>query len=143
MISKINDIISLVNKCTDVKSSKEWVNLGKLQKQEVDKIYKQTGLDLTGYSRVLTLSEVKHILKHHGVKSDDKRPIGLEDFLIIPFIMANPDKIVMSSKLSGTNKLEVIKYYKVIGQEYVIVEEVRTGRRKMAIISFYKKKKPK
>jgi hypothetical protein len=55
--------------------------------------------------------------------------------LLIPFIIENYDFI-------GKGKEDnTIVYKKIINQEYYYVEEIRTGRKKLALKTLYKHKK--
>jgi len=100
---------------------------------------KKSGLDLTGYSHVITADEIRHVINRHGRQSNDSNPIDFEDFLLIPFIIAKPDKVEISNVKSKKHALPVIHYEKQIGDRFVVLEEVRSGRKKLAILSFYKK----
>jgi hypothetical protein len=140
MISKLNKLSELLSVAKTVKSSNKWVDCGKITSSQAKKILESTGIDVSGYSRVIELTNVRHILNNHGTRSKDPYPVDSEELLLVPFILANPDKIIKSKSNSKSNSLEIITSIKAIGDKYLYVEEVRTGRKKLALKTFYKKR---
>ena len=55
------------------------------------------GIDLTGYKHVIKTSGVQHSEKRHGSKSNDRTPLTLEDYLLVPYIIKNRDKLSIST----------------------------------------------
>jgi len=108
---------------------------------------REKGIDLTGYKHIIETSTVQHAENRHGKKSNDRNPLSVEDFLLIPYIIKFRDKVIISDKLTKQRKLKTIIYRKTIGDEYVYVEEIRDGKNKsLAFHTFYKraiKKSPK
>ena len=106
-------------------------------------ILQKTGLDVTGFTRVLDNYGVRHTIKQHGnARQESKRgqiAVTLEDFGKILAITSQPDDVFADDK----NKIgrDVIVYVKVIdGVGYRHVEEVRGKRRLVATDSLRKKK---
>ncbi len=99
-------------------------------------------MDLTGYRHTIDTFAVRHTLKIHGdARREMKRgqiAVSPEDFECIPDILAAPDSV------TGTGKsrigAETITYRKTIGDMTVFyVEEVRTGRRELAMKTMFKR----
>ena len=50
---------------------------------ELLKIAAQHGIDLKGYKHVIETSGVRHSEKRHGIQSNDRLPLSIEDYLLI------------------------------------------------------------
>jgi hypothetical protein len=89
------------------------------------------------YSFQIDIYAIKHILKEHGneSKEDTRGQIAVndEDILLMLDVLQFPDLILNS----GKNKLgkETITFIKQIDNRYVIIQEVRTGRKTVALNS--------
>ena len=99
---------------------------------DVELIKREFGMDLTGGKRVLVADEVRKILRDHGA---DPLPVTYQDFEALPHLMAARQRVLTSSRPG--------KHPRIIslipqGNTTVIVEEVRTGRNKLAVMSLYK-----
>lgn len=109
--------------------------------EELMDIAKKAGVDLTGYKHVIETSGTNHSQNRHGEKSNDRMPLLLEDYLLIPYIIKNRDAVIISPSLTRIHKNMVIIYEKKIGNQYVYVEEIRKGRNKsLAFLSLRKRK---
>ena len=89
------------------------------------------------YSFQIDIYAIKHILKEHANESkEDSRgqvAVNDEDILLVLDVLQFPDLILNS----GKNKLgkETITFIKQIDNRYVIIQEVRTGRKTVALNS--------
>lgn len=106
-------------------------------------ILAKTGLDVTGYSRILDNYGVRHTMKQHGDPGKEAKrgqiAVTLSDFSKIPLITSQPDNIFAD----GKNKIgrDVIVFVKVIdGVGYRHVEELR-GKNKLVATDSLRKKK--
>jgi len=99
-------------------------------------------IDLKGYKHVIETSGIQHSEKRHGNKSEDRTPLSLEDYLLIPFIIRNRDEVTISPSKTGTNKQNVLLYKKKIGLQYVYVEEIRDGKNKSLAFKSFRKRQP-
>ena len=113
-----------------------------IENQEADSLLNLTDLDLTGYSHILDNFAVIHTFKKHGDMLSEalRGQIAIEkaDFTNIPLIIINPDEILIGEKNNKGNIL--IKYTKAIeGVRYFYVAEIRTGRKEIALQTFYKR----
>ena len=89
-------------------------------------------------------------LKHHTITSDEIRhaynkhskdycALEWSDFGLIPLIVSSPDNIkYLGTAKQNNNKL--IVFEKQIENIYYVVEEVRKGREKLVLKTFYKNK---
>lgn len=103
---------------------------------------RKEGIDLTGYKHVIEISGSNHTENRHGKKSNDRSPLSIEDYLLIPYIIKYRDEVKVSNKRTKKHKLKtfVYTYRKAIGNLYVYVEEIRIGRNKsLAFHTLYKR----
>jgi len=124
-------ILKLIEFSEIVKEGNNYfVDIDLLTNKEIKEIKKITGKDLTGYKRTLDISGIKHSIKKHP-------NLSYSDFLLIPIIVKNYDFI------GKGKKDDIIVYKKEIGNEYFYIEQIRKGRKKLVIKTFYKRKKRK
>jgi len=110
--------------------------------EELMKLAAKHGIDLTGYKHVIETSGVQHSEKRHGLKSNDRTPLTLEDYLLVPYIIKNRDTIEISPATTAFRNNTVFIYKKRIGYHYVYVEEVRDGKHKSLAFKSLRKRKP-
>jgi len=145
MNSQISNITELVIYALERKAGVPQTNI--LLKLEhvsdtiIRKIKDETGIELMEYRFVMTSSSINHSLNNHAnPKIEAKRnppqiAIHEDDFLLIPQIFSNPDKIVKAEKVGDTQR---IKFYKSIeNKRYVAVAEIRTGRQSICLVTLY------
>ncbi|MCL2028180.1 MAG: hypothetical protein FWG79_06805 [Bacteroidales bacterium] len=123
------DILALVKKARTNRTSKDHVSIGKITKFQADIFQKRFGLDIRGYERIITAEGVRHALNRHANLSET-------DFLMILFIVENPDIVGLGKKA------DTIVYRKDFEKFYFYVECVQRGRKRLAIQTLYKMKKP-
>ena len=101
-------------------------------------------LFLTGYKHVIETSGVQHAEKRHGTKSNDRTPLTLEDYLLIPYIIKNRDNVTISTSKTRQRESTVLVYEKQIELTLYYVEEIRIGKKSLAFQTLYKRstKKP-
>jgi hypothetical protein len=97
------------------------------------------GIDLKGFKHVIETSGVQHAEKRHGFQSNDREPLSIEDFLLIPFIIRNRDRVNISTTTTKQHEANVLVYEKQIGLDYYYVEEIRTGKKSLAFHTLYKR----
>lgn len=120
------DILKLIEYALENKAKNNKFVDFSITTNEVKELKKITGLDYSDYVHSLDISGIIHALKHNNIKSSD--------FLLIPFIVKNYDLIGEGVKEN------TIVYKKLLGKEYFYIEEVRKGRKKLTIKTFYKRK---
>ena len=119
-------ILQLVRKADET----EWKNdssviLGKPSPKEAMVLNALLGCDVSGFQRMIDISAIKHSRKKHPNMTET-------DFCLIPMIIATADEISLG-KYPDT-----IVYRKVLDKEYYYVECTRTGRKRLAMKTFYK-----
>ena len=97
----------------------------------------QSGINLNNYKFSVDVYAIKHIIKNHG-HSEIEMPKGQiaitdKDFELIIDNLENPDLVFYD----GKNKLgkDVFQFQKMIGDKYVVIKEVRTGKKQLALNS--------
>ncbi|MDR2390739.1 MAG: hypothetical protein LBE84_03540, partial [Planctomycetota bacterium] len=118
-----------------------FADIGSVTAETAKRVKEKTGIDITGYTFVIDSSGIKHALDKHGVGKEtegDQQPITRDDFILIPEVLAHPEQIESAGKNDMGNDL--IRFSKNFNGMLYVVEERRTGRRKLALQTIYKKK---
>ena len=79
----------------------EKYDLGEVSEEHAKVITKETGVNVTGFRRIIENFGLFHAIKKHGSKNEYKRgqiPITLKDFEKIPDITNHPDTIEAKGK---------------------------------------------
>lgn len=119
-------ILQLVRKADETEwKNDSWVILGKPSPKEAMVLNALLGCDVSGFQRMIDISAIKHSRKKHPNMTET-------DFCLIPMIIATADEITLG-KYPDT-----IVYRKVLDKEYYYVECTRTGRKRLAMKTFYK-----
>ena len=101
--------------------------------------------NLNGLKRIMDTNAIRHTIKEHGnFKTETLRgqlPVNTDDFLLVPYILTNPDK----TEYMGKNSLkhDVFRYTKNIDVTYFVAESVRFSKKKgnkMVFQTMYKRK---
>ena len=107
--------------------------------EELMKLAAKHGIDLTGYKHVIETSGVQHSEKRHGLKSNDRTPLTLEDYLLVPYIIKTRDKLSISTTRTRQRESLVLVYEKQIDSVFYYVEEIRSGKKSLAFQTLYKR----
>ena len=99
------------------------------------------GINLNGFKHVIETSGIQHAEKRHGSQSNDRVPLSLEDYLLVPFIIKNRDKVEISTQKEQSHHNSILVYTKQIGDTYYYVEEIRKQNKSLAFKSLRKRKK--
>lgn len=99
------------------------------------------GVDIDeGYVHSIDDSSVTHTKSHHGSDKEYQRgqiPWTDEDFLKIPDVVSDPDKVEFGGR-TRYNQQPALKVYKKLDDGTVVVlEEVRKGRKKLMLQTAY------
>lgn len=130
----------------------DWVDISEISTEAVKDIKQKFNIDLSNYKFLVDTNAINHSWNNHGPKSGDTTPINKTDFLLIPTILSNYDSVALGG-FDRKHKLQIIIFSKRIVNEELTIEfsvanEIRTGRKKLALQTFYrrnrraKKKKP-
>ena len=130
-----SELVELINQKCDYRFAEVDEELMFLAKKE--------GIDLTGYKHVIETSGTCHSQNRHGESSEDRMPLSVEDYFLIPYIIKNRDSVIISPSLTRIHKNRVFIYEKKIGNQYVYVEEIRRGRNKSLAFQSLRKRKEK
>lgn len=112
----------------------ERITVGKANPQTVEILKKAIDTDVSKYVHQVDNYALKHILKRH---SDDPFPITSEDFRLIPDILSTPDTVRYAGKTRKGK--DAVVYTKQFNGVTYYIEEVRTGRKALALKTMYKK----
>ncbi len=144
----ISDIFAKVEKIIDSVSDKKNQHIEVLRKvsdEEADFLLKKTGLNLKGYSHSIDNYSILHILKKHGSKKELQRgqiPVTIEDIRKFPTIVSDYDDVEYVGK-SNIGR-DTIRFEKSIGGNNVLVfEEMRVGKKLLALSTMYIQKRKK
>lgn len=136
----VGNIGEFAGQAMRVSDRKVGISLGMVE--NADRIKHDTGFDLSGYERILDNYGVRHTIKQHGnAKAEESRgqiAVTLDDFVLIPLIVSDPDNVFAD----GKNKIgrDVIVFTKIIdGIGYRHVEEIRPKGKLVATDSLRKK----
>ncbi len=144
----ISDISAKVEKIIDSVSDKKNRHIEVLRKvsdAEADFLLEKTGLDLKGYSHSIDNYSILHILKKHGSKKELQRgqiPVTVEDIRNFPIIVSDYDDVEYVGK-SNIGR-DTIRFEKSIdGNNVLVFEEMRVGKKLLALSTMYIQKKKK
>ena len=73
------------------------------------KLAAKHGVDLTGFKHVIETSGVQHAEKRHGKSSNDRQPLSIEDYLLVPYIIKSRDNLTISSQKDNSHKNTVLE----------------------------------
>jgi hypothetical protein len=135
---KYSKIIDLVQIAITLKDD-VFIDLEKVSQNAAAIIIDNFKIDVSSYIHVISTSEIRHTVKRHGKKSNDRNPVEISDFALIPIIHNSFDRIVLGGVMPKT-KNQCIIFEKKIGDIYYCVEEIRDGRKKLAFVTMYKRK---
>lgn len=116
--------------------------LGEIDDKQAEQIKNQTGLNVSGYNRIVDNFGLQHIIKKHGNEKDEASRgqihVTPEDLEKIPEITSEPDeiKLLEKSKRGGV----VIQFIKRIESLFFYNEEIRTGKKELAAKTMFKRK---
>jgi hypothetical protein len=109
----------------------------------VSEAFKQAGVDVSGYTHVIDTSGIRHALKKHGSATTEtprgQLPITSVDLELLPQIVETPDYVSIGFLTKGTRNATVV-YVKRLGDEIILVEEARVGRKQLAVTTMMKRR---
>ena len=133
------NVYEFVQKNKNVKDKLKSIVVNHVSDEFVSVLKEHTGLDLSGYDRVIDNYFVIHILDEHGGDKEYARgqiPIEITDIAKIPSIVAHAHKITLSKNSAGR---DVINYESIVGDKYFYFEEVRSGVKELTPQTLYKR----
>lgn len=100
----------------------------------VESIAAAGGPDLKGYQHLVEADAVRKVLRDHG---SDHLPVTEKDFDRLAEVVQSPDKVFVSR--INERGMPMLQYEKRFNGTTVVVEEVRTGKKKLSLKTMYKK----
>ncbi|WP_337366510.1 LPD38 domain-containing protein [Phascolarctobacterium sp.] len=136
--SKIKRFVEAALKSKD---GKLILTLGKVSKDEAEAIKANTGLDVGGYIHVWESADVRHVQKHHGIKTErnaEQAGLDRDDMLNALEAIESPNEIKKGTPTkNGEPSIRFIKNGD--NGEYTVVEVVRQKNKRLAIKTMWKK----
>ncbi len=108
---------------------------------EIADLLENNGVNPIGFKHVIETSGTNHGEKRHGKRSNDRNPIGISDYLLIPTIIRERDHVEVSPQKDKSHNNLALVYRKQIGDTYYYVEEIRKGNKSLAFVSLRKRKR--
>lgn len=130
-------IQEIVKEARSKRNLKAALSLGKIPADLAAILGNQANLDLSDYEFTIDNFAVKHVLKQHG-NPDIERPRGQvavtdKDFDLLPLVLEKPDLVFYEGK--NRKELDVFQFQKKIGNNYIVLKEVRQGKKELALLS--------
>jgi hypothetical protein len=129
------ELMELIGTCCDYK----FCIVDDTIDEELMSLAAMKGIDLKGFKHVIETSGIQHSERRHGKRSKDREPLSIEDYMLVPFIIRNRDKVSISTSKSKRHEMNIVVYEKLIGSNYYYVEEIRTGKKSLAFQTLYKR----
>lgn len=113
-----------------------------LEQNEVERLSKLIGIDLTGFKRKIDSNGIRHVFKKHGDPGNESLRGQISvieaDFDLVEIIVREYDILIPGSSKLGNPTL---RYEKSFPEFHLIyVEEVRPGRKEIMLQTLYKRK---
>jgi hypothetical protein len=136
-----NDMGALADEAVKSGASNKTLKIAKVGAREVREAKEKAGLDIDGYTHTADLYAVRHAINQHGDKAKEAKrgqiAIGRDDIAALPDAIASPDAVVYGAK--NQRKQDLIASIKRMDDgTMLVVEEVRTGRKTLALASLRK-----
>ena len=131
-----SDLMELIGKTCDYKFS----IIDETIDEELITLASKHNINLTGFKHVIETSGIQHAEKRHGSNSNDRQPLSIADYLLVPYIIKNRDEVTMSPQKDASHRNAILRYTKQIGDTYYYVEEIRKKNKSLAFKSLMKRK---
>lgn len=139
--SELTEIFDIATSRRD--GNKSFANIAKVSETTASQIKKETGLDVKGWTHGIDEAAVRHIIKRHGdpVKEAKMGQIAVtkQDIEQIETVINSPDSVEYGGINDRGNETLIIK--KTLGDKTICIQELRTGNKKLSVVSMYIKKK--
>jgi len=138
---KPNEMRALARSARSKANERMTVELGTVSSEQAAVVAETIGVDVSGFSHTADTYAVRHAINQHGSAEKEARrgqiAITDDDLAAVPAILAAPDALVLGAK--NNRGQDIIGY---IGRRadgsVLYVEEVRTGRKTLAMASLRK-----
>lgn len=105
------------------------------------KVRDATGLDVTGFAHYIETSSILKTFKDHGNEKDAYLSIQESDFEILPQVLRAPDEVLDAG--ATDQGLPAVMFKKRFNGRIIVVEEVRAGKKRLALKTMYKQRSKK
>lgn len=115
------------------------IDLGAIDKAAAARIKAATGIDVDGFEMTLSADAVRHVHRSHGGPGEPSRgqvPVTADDFARIAETIAGFDTVTLGVAEQGPT--DALTFRKRVNGEWVIVEAVRRGKRRLSLITMWK-----
>ena len=130
VVSTFEEAIHFVRNALKNRASSEKAYLGKIPDAVAERIFKETGFDVSGFHFILPSDNIRHIIKNHGdVLMESARgqiAVTPEDIANLPKILSNPDRIYLSTETDRRGR-PVIVFEKVLNGNHITMQAVSNG----------------
>ena len=143
LFKKIVDRV-LEGKSTHGQGKDSFADYLPVSKAESD-ILKQHGVDVEGYTHTVVDSDLLHAINRHGEGNEtriDQIPLTAKELERIPEVISSPDLIGLGVRTKVTDLQTVVSKKTMEDGVTYVVEEIRTGRKKLAFHTAYKRITP-
>ncbi len=106
----------------------------------ISDIKQATGLDVTGFTHSIDEHAIRHVMKRHGPSGSADQSVTQADLAILPEILNSPDSISAGTVARKTTQPETVEFRKQVGDNWLVVSEVLTGRKRLALLAMRKEK---
>jgi len=134
-IEGVKNLIGIALSRTD--GNKAFSEIGEVSPEVAEKVKLVTGIDVDGFVHGIDEAAIRHVFEEHGdVEAENKRgqiAVTAHDIANLSAVVMSPDDI---QKGDEENTIEVSKR---IGSEVLVVQEIRTGRKKLVLKTMWKK----
>ena len=131
----------IINKLS---TEKDFISYGKVSEGGAKYLLETFGLDVFGYSFIIDNSAVNKVKNEHlGKNEKDKgqnTPLNVTDFGIIAEALSNPTNVHSDTTTKGGLRILEIGYTTNEGDYLITINEARTGRKKLAVKTVFKRK---
>ena len=133
----MSELQKLIQSVKNQSNDNKTVTLGIINEQVAKQILLDSNIDVRNYVITIDIYAVKHIFKNHSnAEKEEKRgqfAIQESDFEMIEQVINNPDFVFYD----GKNRIgrDVLQFQKQINNRYIILKEVRTGKKQLSLNS--------
>lgn len=139
--SELTEIFDIATSRRD--GNKSFANIAKVSDVTASQIEKETGLDVKGWTHGIDEAAVRHIIKRHGDPQKEAKmgqiAVTKQDIEQIETVINSPDSVEYGGINDRGNETLIIK--KTLGDKTICIQELRTGNKKLSVVSMYIKKK--
>ena len=139
--SQITEIFDIATSRKD--GNKSFANIATVSKNASQMISQEVGIDVSGWVHGIDEAAIRHILRRHGnAEVEAKRgqkAVTKQDIEGLDRVLDQPDSVEYGGTNEKGNETIVIK--KEIDDQTICIQELRTGHKKLAIVSMWIKKK--